>query len=242
MATIWKSSDLDQPHDHPDKASRVRRMFNAIAPTYQCVNTVTSFGLDRAWRQAAVNAANVQPTDHILDVGCGTGDLAVAFHRAKPRSIIGLDFAADMLNLAAGTTRDCVAWCQGDGLFLPFADNTFNIVCSAFVIRNFQNLTTGLGEMHRVLVPGGKIVILEFTMPDNRLVRTAYNLYFTRLLPRIGLIISRDRTGAYQYLPRSVQSFVSHKELLASLQEAGFNAVSCKRLTGGIVGLFTATK
>lgn len=239
---LWDSERLESPHAHADKAQRVRRMFDCIAPTYQRVNTLASAGRDRRWRQRTVREAGVQPTDRILDIACGTGDLAVEFSNACPQYVVGLDFARQMLTHAAASTRRGPAWVQGDALRLPFADGSFDITSCAFGIRNFQSLELGLKEMYRVLSPRGRALILEFAMPDHRLLRGLYQFYFARIMPVLATWLSRDNTGAYYYLPRSVATFVSPQEMSSLLKDAGFESVQVVRMTAGIVYLYRADK
>jgi demethylmenaquinone methyltransferase/2-methoxy-6-polyprenyl-1,4-benzoquinol methylase len=238
----WDAGTLNDPHGQADKARRVRRMFDAIAPTYERVNRVTSAGRDRAWRRKAVELAAVRPDDCVLDVACGTGDLARAFASAGPARVVGADFSAPMLDFAAANRNPnaAIQWCRADAMALPFADGAFTIASCAFGVRNFQSLAAGLREMHRVLAPGGRIVILEFGLPRSALLRSAYRLYFRHVLPRVATFISGDSTGAYGYLPRSVETFLDANGMLAALQGAGFDHVAAHRLTFGIAVVFVA--
>jgi demethylmenaquinone methyltransferase/2-methoxy-6-polyprenyl-1,4-benzoquinol methylase len=145
-----------------------------------------------------------------------------------------------MLRLASAGTEAAITWCRSDAHRLPFADASFSIVSCAFGIRNFQRLDVGLREMRRVLRPGGRAVILEFSMPRGPILRRLYKLYMLRIMPIAATLVSRDRTGAYRYLPRSVLSFADEGEILASLCRAGFASVEPHRLTGGIVTAYVA--
>lgn len=240
----WDAESLGDPHGRADKGVRVRRMFNAIAPTYERVNAVVSLGRDASWRRRTVQAAAVQPGESVLDIACGTGDLARAFAGAvtAPGRVVGCDFAHDMLALAAERTTGGPTWCEADAQRLPFADASFDVTSCAFGVRNFQDLPAGLREMHRVLRPGGRALILEFSMPQNPLFARLYNFYFRNVLPRVATTISGDRTGAYRYLPSSVVSFAGPAELTAALTSAGFAAVETTSMTLGIVHLFVAGK
>ncbi len=248
----WTSDLLTSPHTTADKASRVRRMFNSIAPRYELVNRLFSAGRDSYWRRCAVELAQVRPDDDVLDVACGTGDFSRAFAAAGPRCVIGCDFAHEMLLRAAGFSPrgatpagnppgspDCV---EGDALQLPFADRSFSIVSCAFGVRNFADLDLGLREMHRVLRPGGQAVILEFTRPANRLVRAAYELYSNRLMPLAAGWVSRDMSGAYRYLPRSVVSFLDADQMCKKLREVGFPRTVATPLTLGVVTVYVAKR
>lgn len=249
--TLWDTTRLSDPHAQPDKSRRVQAMFDAIAPTYELVNRVLSAGRDASWRRTAVRMAEVRTEDRVLDLACGTGDFARAFHRAKAASVVGSDFSSGMLSLAAQRAIESprgvgpsapIRWCRGDAHHLPFADGSFSIVSCAFGVRNFQHLEIGLSEMHRVLAVGGRAVILEFTMPRSKLLGRAYRFYFRRVLPRVARWISRDRSGAYDYLPNSVESFIDERGMVTALKSAGFDQVEHRTLTAGIVAVYVAVK
>jgi demethylmenaquinone methyltransferase/2-methoxy-6-polyprenyl-1,4-benzoquinol methylase len=238
----WTRGELCAPHEAADKASKVRRMFNAIAPRYELINSLFSAGRDAVWRRRAVQLATVGRRDLVLDVACGTGDFARAFLDAGPKLVVGCDFAHDMLTLAADRGRAGLQWCEGDALHLPFGDQSFAITSCAFGVRNFQSLGAGLAEMHRILGPGGRVVILEFSRPRNRIARGLYELYSTRIMPVAASVISRDRSGAYRYLPRSVVSFIDADQMCAELQQAGFTDVKATPLTFGVVTVYTGVR
>jgi demethylmenaquinone methyltransferase/2-methoxy-6-polyprenyl-1,4-benzoquinol methylase len=235
----WDRQALAQPHVQTDKAARVEAMFNAIAPTYELVNRVLSLGRDVRWRRKAVAAAGARPADVILDVCCGTGDLLRTFavRVPPPRLLIGVDFAAEMLGCGryAGVAAP-VQLIRADALRLPLGDQTVDVVGCAFGVRNFQDLRGGLEEMYRVLRPAGRVVILEFALPENPLLRWGYQLYCERLLPRLARLVSRDQSGAYRYLPSSIRTFERRPALARRLEEAGFGRVSTRPLNlGGVV-------
>ncbi len=238
----WTPDLLRAPHAAADKSSRVRRMFNAIAPRYELVNAVFSGGRDAAWRRRAVTLAQVSTGDSVLDVACGTGDLTRAFHGAGARHVVGVDFAHDMLTRAIARSTDGMHWCEADALCLPFRDGRFDIVSCAFGVRNFQDLDRGLEEIRRVLRPGGRVVILEFTRPSARLIRRPYDVYVNRIMPRLAGWLSGDREGAYHYLPRSVASFLTGKQMGERLRAAGFSQVRAVRLTMGVVTVYVASR
>ncbi|MFQ5410822.1 MAG: bifunctional demethylmenaquinone methyltransferase/2-methoxy-6-polyprenyl-1,4-benzoquinol methylase UbiE [Phycisphaerae bacterium] len=240
--TIWDDGRLVRPHDQPDKARRVREMFDRIAPTYERVNRWLSAGRDAAWRRRAVKLAAIEPTDRVLDVACGTGDFARAFSKADPQCVVGTDFSERMLDLAPRGGTDAIEWCRADALALPFADASYSVVSCAFGVRNFQNLSAGLREMHRILRPGGRAVILEFSMPRSGPVASLYSIYFHRVLPRAARWISGDRSGAYDYLPKSVSSFLDAAGIISALQSADFTYVESRSLSMGIVRVFVAVK
>lgn len=243
-ARVWDDARLADPHGQPDKAARVRAMFDAIAPTYERVNRLASLGLDARWRRALVAAADVRADDVLVDVACGTGDVCRAFAggRPAPARIVGVDFAANMLELAQARPAGGTAWCRADALRLPLRDGSASIVTSAFGVRNFQDLGVGLREMWRVLRPGGRALILEFGLPTTPVLRRLYGVYFTRVMPRVAALLARDRAGAYRYLPRSVLSFADRAGIVASLSAAGFASVDVIPLTLGVVSIYRARK
>ncbi|MGB0716825.1 MAG: bifunctional demethylmenaquinone methyltransferase/2-methoxy-6-polyprenyl-1,4-benzoquinol methylase UbiE [Phycisphaerae bacterium] len=234
----WTQDLLQDPHHVPDKARRVQSMFNGIAPRYEFINSLFSFGRDAAWRRKAVRVAGITPDDLVLDIACGTGDFARAFHRAGPKRVVGCDFAHDMLRKAAEREDGPTAWCEADAQHLPFLDGSFTVTSCAFGVRNFQDLDRGLREMHRVLRPGGRAVILEFTEPRNRVMRFLNDLYSKRFMPTAASWISGDRLGAYRYLPKSVESFLTAEAMKARLLQAGFARVETRPMTMGIVTIY----
>jgi len=243
-SVVWDAQRLSSPHTQQDKRHRVQRMFDAIAPTYERVNAVASLGRDRYWRREMVRLAAVQQGDVLLDVACGTGDVARTFAGAtvRPKRILGMDFSAPMLQRAADRPITDGTFCQADALRLPLADASVSIVTCSFGIRNFQDLGCGLREMNRVLRPGGRAVILEFTVPTGPTLRRMYLFYFRRVLPVAATLLSRDRTGAYRYLPESVLSFQGSDEIVSALKATGFDEVAVRPLTAGIVSVYVALK
>ena len=246
----WTPELLDAPHEAPDKAGRIRRMFNHIAPTYELINSICSVGRDAVWRRKAVECASVRSDDEVLDIACGTGDFARAFASAGARAVVGCDFAHEMLIRAAASHRrltghreGCIPlWCEADALRLPFRPGSFSITSCAFGVRNFEDLDAGLAQMFRVLKPGGRTVILEFTRPRNRTARRLYEFYSDRLMPFAATLISHDKSGAYRYLPRSVVSFLDAGQMCTRLHSAGFGRVTATPLTMGIVTVYVATR
>ncbi len=241
----WDADALRAPHAQPDKAARVEAMFDAIAPTYERVNRVASLGRDAVWRARAVAAAGVRSGDVVLDVCCGTGDMVRALARGEPapKLIIGLDFAARML--ATGDFDGLgqrVQLIRGDALRLPLADESVDVITCVFGVRNFRDLLAGLGEMARVARPGARVVILEFATPEHPLLRRAYQFYCEHVLPRLAVLISRDRTGAYRYLPRSIDTFEPTRAMVARLRAAGFVDVDARTMNLGGVALYRGVK
>lgn len=240
--TLWTEELLDDPHVAADKSRRVRDMFNAIAGRYSLVNSIFSGGRDSHWRRRAAALAGVTPEDRVLDVACGPGDFAHVFQRCGAAQVVACDFAHEMLTLGIRRNGADLLFCEANALRLPFADESFTLVSCAFGVRNFDDLAVGLAEMHRVLCPAGRAVILEFTRPARRVTRRLYDLYASYLMPRAASWISGDRTGAYRYLPRSVVSFCDAAEFCAKLHGAGFEGVSATPMTGGIVTVYLATR
>jgi demethylmenaquinone methyltransferase/2-methoxy-6-polyprenyl-1,4-benzoquinol methylase len=238
---VWDHSRLADPHAQHDKARRVRAMFDEIAPTYERVNRLLSAGRDAYWRRRAVALANTRPEDRVLDLACGTGDFARAFADARASTVIGCDFSEEMLRLAMQRGLS-IPYCRGDALALPYADRSFTIVSCAFGVRNFQDLAHGLSEMSRVLLPGGRAVILEFSKPRTLVLDKLYGFYFRNILPIAATWLSGDRTGAYRYLPKSVEKFLDTEEMAAMLKTVGFNRVTSHRLTFGVVSVHVAWK
>lgn len=214
----------------------VRSMFDRIAPVYDPMNRLMTAGLDRRWRRLAAEAV-VRPGDRVLDACCGTGDLALAAERAGGR-VTGLDFAPQMLERARRKSRT-ITWVEGDLLALPFADGSFEAATVGFGVRNVPELERGLGELARVLAPGGRLAILEITTPRGALA-PFYRLWFDRVVPLLGRAL---RGGdAYAYLPASVRRFPDPDELAALLARTGFGDVRYRLLAGGIVALHTGTR
>lgn len=241
----WDTAALRDPHGQPDKAARVEAMFDAIAATYERVNTVATLGRDAAWRRRAVAAADVRPGDVVLDVCCGTGDMVRAFARAAPqaRLIVGVDFAAGMLARAVlSPARGPVCLLRADALRLPLADAAVDVISCVFGVRNFGDLPAGLGELARVARPGARVVILEFATPESPLLRWAYRLYCEAALPRLARWLSGDRVGAYHYLARSIRTFVEPEEMTRALGRAGFREVHVERMNFGGVALYRGVR
>jgi demethylmenaquinone methyltransferase/2-methoxy-6-polyprenyl-1,4-benzoquinol methylase len=209
----------------------VRSMFDRIAPVYDAMNRVMTAGLDRRWRRLTA-AAVVRPDDRVLDACCGTGDLALAAERAGGR-VTGLDFSSRMLERARRKSA-AIEWVEGDLLALPFPDGSFEAATVGFGVRNVADLEHALFELRRVLVPGGKLGILEITMPRGPLA-PFYRLWFDRVVPLVGKVLKGG--SAYTYLPASVRRFPGPDDLAGLLREAGFGDVTYRLLAGGIVAL-----
>ena len=230
------------------RKENVREMFDNIAPTYDKLNHVLSMNVDKLWRRHALKEIVDGSPQRILDVACGTGDstISIAKAAAKGSEVIGADISEGMMALVKGKADkagvgDCISLQVADGEDLPYGEGTFDRVTCAFGIRNFEHKEKGLAEFLRVLKPGGKAVILELSVPQNRLVRSAYDLYFTRLLPRIGGAVSGDK-AAYRYLPASVHNFPSPSDFCRMMEAAGFRDVRCRTFTFGLCRLFVGTR
>ena len=217
-------------------------MFNAIASRYDLLNRVLSFGIDRRWRGSAVRALRGGPVEEILDVATGTGDLALEILRMNPRRVVGVDISEEMLSVARSKARrkgadKRVVFQHGDAEALPFEDGAFDAALVAFGVRNFQNLSRGLSELCRVVRPGGRVVVLEFSRPKYAAVRAVYGWYNSVVLPRVGQMISRVQ-GAYTYLPESIRVFPSGEAFLSCMREAGFARLRAQPLTLGVASLY----
>jgi demethylmenaquinone methyltransferase/2-methoxy-6-polyprenyl-1,4-benzoquinol methylase len=221
---------------------KIEKMFSAIAPSYDMLNLLLSAGRDRQWRKEGIR--KLSPGNGIyLDLACGTCDLALEMRRqGADAKIVAADFSHEMLLLGKEKVNGSnIRIVRGDALSLAFPDDVFTGVTCAYGIRNFENLEKGITEILRVLKPGGRAVILEFTTPSNRLVRAAYLFYFTRILPLIGGIVSGN-FEAYSYLPRSAINFPDRNRLLGIFRSAGFAGVEVTPLTFGICDLLYAEK
>jgi demethylmenaquinone methyltransferase/2-methoxy-6-polyprenyl-1,4-benzoquinol methylase len=215
---------------------RVRSMFDRIAPVYDAMNRLMTAGLDRRWRRATVRAV-VQPGNEVVDVACGTGDLAVDAARAGGR-VTGLDFSPEML-VRARRKQPSIEWVQGDMLALPFEDARFDAATCGFGVRNASDLDRALAELARVLRPGGRVGILEITRPRG-LLRFFFAFWFDRVVPLLGRVLPGGE--AYTYLPASVRRFPHADELVRVLEAAGFRDVRYRLFGGGIVALHTGTR
>jgi demethylmenaquinone methyltransferase/2-methoxy-6-polyprenyl-1,4-benzoquinol methylase len=229
------------------KGRAIRQMFDEIAPRYDLLNRVLSFGVDRRWRRVAVRQLAIPPQGRVLDVATGTGDVALEIARQTDPSvhIVGADFTQGMLvrgneKVAASPYRGRIELVNAPCEALPHPDGTFDGVTIAFGIRNVVDRQLGLREMTRVLKPGGRLVVLEFATPRSRLFRSVYLCYFHRLLPCLGGLLSRR--SAYQYLPESVQEFPDRETFLAMMGEAGLAALRFIDLTGGIAVVYVGQK
>ena len=225
---------------------KIRAMFGAIAPTYDLLNHLLSFSMDRRWRRLTREhlQARVESCRRALDLCSGTGDLALEM--SSLGRVIACDFSGPMLargmsKAGARSTPNPVFFVQGDALDLPFSPAAFQVATIAFGLRNLEDYERGLREVVRVLEPGGFLAVLEFTLPDSRIFGTVYRLYFEHVLPLVGGLIS-GRTSSYRYLPASVREFPGSEELERLFRRAGFNSPASLKLSGGIAAIYIAQK
>lgn len=230
---------------------RIRRMFGQIAPWYDFLNHLFSLNIDKRWRTRTAQLVPAGPPEAgpILDLCTGTGDLALAYDRAANGAvpIVGADFSEEMLTLAARKAEQAgaggrIRFLGADAQALPFPDDTFQLVTIAFGLRNVTDTDRGLAEMVRVMRPGARVAILEFSKPRHWLLGRLYRWYFRYALPLVGQLVSRSRESAYRYLPESVLNFPDHEELAAKLREHGLIEVKYQPFTCGIATLYAGVK
>lgn len=228
---------------------RVRRMFGEIAPKYDRMNHLLSMNVDRYWRRWTVRRLRPEPGKPILDVCTGTGDLALAFARycGPETPVVGADFCPEMLAIGEQKSRRAgreqqVTFVEADAQELPFADQHFQVVSVAFGLRNVADTDRGLRELTRVCAPGGRVGVLEFSMPRWQPMKAAYGWYFRNVLPRIGQSLAGNDYQAYNYLPESVGEFPAYEALAERMRQAGLSAVTFHPLTFGIATLYVGQK
>ena len=240
-----------RPGDEAAAAKNIREMFGRVAPRYDLLNRLLSARIDVYWRNRLVESIRdilARPDARVLDVCCGTGDVALALererkkHNAARRPVVASDFCRPMLDGAQkklASHRSTLF--EGDAMRLPLPDASVDAITVAFGFRNLANYRRGLEEFHRLLAPGGRLAILEFSQPTVPLLGPLFDLYFRYVLPPIGNAVSGSG-GAYSYLQKSVERFYSAEELAAEMQSVGFDAVSFRRLTGGISCLHVGSR
>ncbi len=232
--------------DQAGKKEQVERMFDAISGRYDFLNRSLSFGIDVYWRKKMVAKLKNDCPATILDIATGTADVAISLRKLNPNKIVGLDLSEKMLEVGREKIRKknlsgLIQLVKGDSEQIHYPDNSFDAVTVAFGVRNFENLLRGLQEMHRVVKPGGKVVILEFSRPRSFPIKQLYDFYFRYFCPWWGKLVSKD-SEAYTYLYDSVKAFPEGDDFLKIAQEAGYTAVKSERLTFGIVSLYTVLK
>ena len=223
---------------------RVREMFARIAGRYDLLNHLLSGNVDKRWRRIVARRVDSKvglKGARVLDVACGTGDLAETVFETTGAKVVATDFCRPMLDIAAGKISSEVNLIESDALRLPFADGSFDAVTIAFGLRNLASVEKGLAELGRVLKGGGWLAILEFSRPSNPALRAVFGAYFPRILPVMGGIVSGSRS-AYTYLPNSVKRFPDQQELARMIEQTGFEQVSFENLTGGIAALHLGRK
>lgn len=228
------------------KKEQVAEMFDNISERYDFLNHVLSLSIDKGWRKKVVRMVKAEKPKQILDVATGTADLAIALEKSHPEQIIGIDISNGMLEVgrqkvARKDLSSLITLEQADSEDLPFEDNRFDAITVAFGVRNFENLQKGLKEMRRVLRPGGKLLVLEFSQPQSFPFKQLYNFYFKNILPGLGRMISKD-SRAYTYLPESVGAFPHGAAFIAELEKAGYGHCQADPVTFGIASIYEATK
>lgn len=245
--TTEKNMVTPYQDNNAGKKEQVERMFDNIAPKYDLLNRVLSLGVDVWWRRRALRYLEADRPQVILDVATGTADVAImAAKLLSPKKIVGVDISRQMLDfgqvkIEAERLDGIISLEQGDSEHLLFDDHSFDAATVAFGVRNFENLEKGLAEMNRVLRPGARIVVLEFSKPHLFPFKQLYNFYFRYVLPFIGRLTSRD-VRAYTYLFESVQVFPEGDAFIRILSKTGFKQAQCERLTLGICSIYTAVK
>ena len=229
------------------KKEGVKKMFDNIAPDYDKLNHILSLNIDKRWRKKAVRELADEPRPlKVLDVACGTGDFTIEIAQkvSKGSEVLGVDISDGMIAVGVEKLAKLgmdvkleVADCEA----LPYEDNTFDRISVGFGVRNFEHLELGLSEMYRVLTPGGKLVILELSVPSNAFIRWCYKLYFLKILPFIGGLVSGNR-GAYEYLPASVLRFPAPDKFMSMMKDAGFDVVEHTSLTMGVCRMYVGKK
>ncbi len=238
--------------DTRQKADQVRDMFDNIAPAYDFMNRAMTFGIDKRWRRRAVRLIIKQfspppPDLRILDLATGTGDLAMLIARRIPvAKVTGLDLSEGMLAVGRKKIADAglsgrISLQAGDGLNLPFPDDSFDCITIAYGVRNFQDIARGYAEMFRVMRPGGMLCVIELSTPQSPIIRPLYNLYATRIIPLAGRIVSRD-VSAYSYLPESIRAVPCGETMTRIISDAGFADAAYRPLTFGVCTIYTALK
>lgn len=241
MSNVKPYSDSDLT-----KKQQVEQMFDNISGKYDLLNRILSMGIDVSWRKKVVKSVKKQNPKTILDIATGTGDLAIAMAKATDAKITGFDLSAGMLEvgkrkIVEENLQDRIEMIQGDAEKMPFADDSFDVITVAFGVRNFENLKKGLDDIYRVLKPGGKLIILEFSQPQDAPMKQLYSFYSRYILPKIGKKISKDQS-AYTYLPDSVKAFPHGDEMKKILKNSNFVEPFDKKLTFGIASIYESLK
>tara|TARA_Y100000590_G_scaffold466468_1_gene641968 strand:- start:1683 stop:2402 length:720 start_codon:yes stop_codon:yes gene_type:complete len=233
-------------HHGSDKKKYVKEMFNDISGRYDLFNLVSSFGIDRYWRYRLIQKFNLDKSHKLIDIATGTGDVVFALHKKFNNVLVGLDIANKMISLAKdkqnkkGLLKNDITFIQGDAEDLGFSDNSFEGLTISFGFRNLGNYDKGLSEFFRVLKPGGKIAILEFSKPTSKWFIPFFRFYFNRIVPILGAILARK--DAFLYLPESVDHFLNRSEVCNKMNDIGFSDVSYTDYTFGVATIYTGVK
>ena len=231
-----------------DKVSMVAGVFDSVAAQYDVMNDLMSFGIHRLWKRFTIDASGVRPGNIVLDLAGGTGDLTAKFSQLVGREgqVILADINSSMLNVGRDKLRERglvqnIEYVQANAQYLPFEDNTFDIVTIAFGLRNVTDKDMALRSIYRVLKPGGRLLVLEFSKPEYELINKAYDFYSFNILPKIGEIVAKDG-DSYQYLAESIRMHPDQETLKTMMDNAGFEQTSYKNLTAGVVALHKGYK
>jgi demethylmenaquinone methyltransferase / 2-methoxy-6-polyprenyl-1,4-benzoquinol methylase len=229
-----------------DKRSQVAQMFDNISGRYDFLNDLLSLGIHKGWRKRCVRKLRSLKPLHILDVATGTGDFAIACMSLNPQKITGIDISEGMLSVGREKVRkkglaQKIILQQGNAENVAFPDASFDAIVVGFGVRNFENLEAGLSNLLRVLKPGGKLIVLEFSYPTNIIVKAGYNFYFSYVTPLIGRVLSKD-PRAYSYLTESVKAFPNNEKFIAVLQKLGYRETRFESLSLGIAAIYEGTR
>nr|WP_286235852.1 bifunctional demethylmenaquinone methyltransferase/2-methoxy-6-polyprenyl-1,4-benzoquinol methylase UbiE [Thalassotalea sediminis] len=234
--------------DTTEKESKVAGVFHSVAQQYDIMNDLMSFGIHRLWKRFTIDASGVRPGNKVLDLAGGTGDLTAKFSKLVGREgrVVLADINSSMLNVGRDKLRDRglvqnIEYVQANAEYLPFEDNTFDIITIAFGLRNVTNKARALRSMYRVLKPGGRLLVLEFSKPEHEIINKAYDFYSFSILPKMGELVAKDG-DSYQYLAESIRMHPDQETLKSMMEEAGFEQTSYKNLTDGIVALHKGFK
>jgi demethylmenaquinone methyltransferase/2-methoxy-6-polyprenyl-1,4-benzoquinol methylase len=242
-----KAEKINPYDNNRSKTEQVREMFDSIAPAYDFMNRMMTFGIDKLWRRRAVGMLRRHKPQHILDVATGTGDLAILLSKKlKPGRITGIDLSEEMIARAqtkveAAGLENVIRFMQGDCLDLPFAQEVFDCITVAYGVRNFEHIEEGYREMYRVLNRGGVLCVIELSTPTSPLVKPFYNLYTRHVIPAIGKMVSHD-VRAYSYLPESIAAVPQGDAMLELMRRAGFKDCRYKRFTFGTCTVYLGIK
>ncbi|PKI17799.1 bifunctional demethylmenaquinone methyltransferase/2-methoxy-6-polyprenyl-1,4-benzoquinol methylase UbiE [Colwellia sp. 12G3] len=260
-APLNKPSDADTSADNEstthfgyktiekdDKISMVAGVFHSVAKQYDVMNDLMSFGIHRLWKRFTIDASGVRPGNKVLDLAGGTGDLTAKFSQLVGREgkVVLADINSSMLNVGRDKLRDKglvqnIEYVQANAEYLPFEENTFDIVTIAFGLRNVTDKDKALRSIYSVLKPGGRLLVLEFSKPENELLNKAYDFYSFNILPKMGELVAKDG-ASYQYLAESIRMHPDQETLKGMMENAGFEQTSFKNLTGGVVALHKGYK